>query len=171
MKGVLFRNDWHLMSQKQIINLFKLYFTEVTVQPSIDIVDRLKMMKVCTLELLEDRGSSTVYRIRQTDEVFQIFKSDGKFYSFNTEGYHLQKPSDELIKEFIKKDPVFKIEKVSEFKDIVHHLKSPKFRALFVDGTYDKMEWIDQPPEDISKRGKLMKKMGAFYTSAKWPKS
>lgn len=165
MKGVIFRNDWHLLSQKQIDGLFIENFADVTIQPGIDIVKRLKMMEVCTFEILEDRSRSTVYRIRQTDEVFQIFQSDGKLFTCNTEEYYLQKPTDELVKEYSKKDPIFKIEKVSDFKEIIHHLKSPKFRALFVDGTYDKMEWIDQPPEDISLIEKLMKKMGAFYTS------
>jgi len=165
MKGVIFRNDWHLLSQKQIENLFNEHFAEVAIQPSIDIVKRLKMMEVCTLEILEDRSSSTVYRIRQTDEVFHIFQPDGKLIIYTTEEYYLQKPIDDIVKEYSKKDPIFKIEKVSDFKEIVHHLKSPKFRALFVDGTYDKMEWIDETPEDISQIEKLMKKMGAFYTS------
>jgi hypothetical protein len=165
MKGVIFRNDWHLLSPKQIDSLFNEHFADVAIQPGIDIVKRLNMIEVCTLEILEDRSSSTVYRIRQTDEVFQIFQPEGKLFSYTTEDYYLQKPTDDLVKEYSKKDPIFKIEKVSDFKEIIHHLKSPKFRALFVDGTYDKMEWIDQPPEDISQIEKLMKKMAAFYTS------
>ena len=165
MIGVIFRNDWHFLSQKQIDNLFNENFTDVAVLPSVDIINRLKMMEVCTLEILEDRSSSTVYRIRQTDEVFHIYQHDGKLFTFTTEEYYLQKPTDDLVKEYSKKDPIFKIEKVSDFKEIIHHLKTQKFRALFVDGTYDKMEWIDQPPEDISQIEKLLKKMGAFYTS------
>ncbi len=165
MKGVIFRNDWHLLKPTQIDSLFNEHFADVAVQPGIDIVKRLKIMEVCTLEILEDRSRSTVYRIRQTDEVFHVFQPDGKLFSYTTEDYYLQKPIDGLVKEYSKKDPIFKIEKVSDFKEIIHHLKSPKFRALFVDGTYDKMEWIDQPPEDISQIEKLMKKMGAFYTS------
>ena len=165
MKGVVFRNDWHLLSQKDIDSLFYEHFADVTILPGIEIVKRLKMMEVCTLEILEDRSRSTVYRIRQTDEVFHVFQPDGKLFSYTTEDYYLQKPIDELVKEYSKKDPIFKIEKVSDFKEIIHHLKSPKFRALFVDGTYDKMEWIDQPPEDISQIEKIMKKIGAFYTS------
>jgi hypothetical protein len=165
MKAVIFRNDWHLLGLKQIDSLFNELFSDVAIQPGIDIVNRLKMLEVCTIEILEDRSSSTVYRIRQTDEVFHIFQPDGKLLSYTTEDYYLQKPIDDLVKEYCKKDPIFKIEKVSDLKEIVHHLKSPKFRALFVDGTYDKMEWIDQPPEDISQIEKLMKKMAAFYTS------
>ena len=165
MKGVIFRNDWHLLGEKQIVDLFNEHFTGVTIQPGESIIKRIKMQEACTLEILEDRSSSTVYRIRQTDEVFQIYQPDGKLFSYTTEDYYLLKPIDDLVKEYSKKDPIFKIEKVSDFKEIIHHLKSPKFRALFVDGTYDKMEWIDQPREDISQIEKLMKKMGAFYTS------
>jgi hypothetical protein len=165
MKGIIFRNDWHQLGLKQIDSLFNELFSDVAIQPGIDIVNRLKMLEVCTLEILEDRSSSTVYRIRQTDEVFQIFITDGKQLSYTTEDYYLHVPVDDLVKEYSKKDPIFKIEKVSDIRDIVHHLKTPKFRALFIDGTFDKVEWIDQPPEDISQIPKLLRKMGAFYTS------
>jgi hypothetical protein len=165
MKGVIFRNDWHLLGKKQIEDLFNEHFGGVTILPVTDIIKRVKMLEICTLEILEDRSSSTAYRIRQTDEVFQIFRPDGKLLTYTTEDYYLQKPVDNLVKEYTKKDPIFKIEKVSDIRDIVHHLKTPKFRALFIDGTFDKVEWIDQPPEDISQIPKLLRKMGAFYSS------
>ena len=165
MKGIIFRNDWHQLGEKQIKDLFNEHFTGVTIQPGDSIVKRVKMLEVCTLEILEDSSSSTVYRIRQTDEVFQIFKPDGKLLNCTTEDYYLQKPVDDLVKEYSKKDPIFKIEKVSDIRDIVHHLQTTKFRALFIDGTFDKVEWIDQPPEDISQIPKLLRKMGAFYSS------
>ena len=165
MKGVVFRNDWHLLGLKQIDSLFNELFSDVAIQPGIEIVNRLKMLEVCSLEIMEDRSRSTVYRIRQTDEVFQIFQPGGDLFRYNTEDYFQKQPSDELVKEYIKKAPVFKIEKVSEHRDVIHHLRPPKFRALFVDRTFDKVEWIDQPPEDISQIPKLMRKMGAFYAS------
>ena len=165
MKGVVFRNDWHLLGLKQIDSLFNELFSDVAILPGIEIVNRLKMLEVCSLEILEDRSSSTVYRIRQTDEVFQIYQPGGDLFRYTTEDYFQKQPSDELVKEFIKKAPVFKIEKVSEHRDVIHHLKPPKFRALFVDRAFDKVEWIDQPPEDIYQIPKLMRKMGAFYAS------
>jgi hypothetical protein len=165
MKGIIFRNDWHQLGEKQITDLFNEHFNGVTSQPGGSIIKRVKMLEVCTLEILEDRSRSTVYRIRQSDEVFQIFAPDGKFLNYTTEDYYLQKPIDDLVQEYSKKDPIFKIEKVSDIRDIVHHLKTPKFRALFIDGTFDKVEWIDQPPEDISQIPKLLRKMGAFYSS------
>ena len=165
MKGVIFRNDWHLLGLKQIDSLFNEFFSDVTIQPGIEIVNRLKTLEVCSLEILEDRTSSTVYRIRQTDEVFQIFQSEGDLFRYTTEGYYQAEPADELVKEYIKKAPVFKIERVSDHREVVHHLKPPKFSAIFIDGTFDKVEWIDQPPEDITQVTKLMRKMGAFYAS------
>jgi len=163
MKSVIFRNDWHLLGLKQIDNLFNELFSNVAIQPGIEIVNRLKMLEVCSLEILEDRSSSSVYRIRQTDEVFHILQPDGDLFRYTTEDYYLKEPIDELVNEYIKKAPVFKIEKVSERRDVIHHLKPPKFSALFIDGTFDKVEWIDQPPEDVSQISKLMRKMGAFY--------
>lgn len=165
MKGLIFRNDWHLLELKQIDILFNEFFSDVAIKPGIEIVDRLKILEVCSLEILEDRSSSTVYRIRQTDEVFQIFQLGGDLFRYTTEDYYLKEPIDELVKEYIKKAPVFKIEKVSDHRDVIYHLKPPKFSALFIDGTFDKVEWIDQPPEDITQVTKLMRKMGAFYAS------
>ena len=165
MKGVIFRNDWHLLGLKQIDSLFNEFFSDVAIKPGIEIVDRLKTLEVGSLEILEDRSSSTVYRIRQTDEVFHIFQPGGDLFRYTTEGYYQVEPADELVKEYIKKAPVFKIEKVSNNRDVIYHLKPPKFRALFIDGTFDKVEWIDQPPEDVSQISKLMRKMGAFYAS------
>ena len=165
MKSVIFRNDWHLLELKQIDSLFNELFSDVSIQPGLEIVNRLKMLEVCSLEILEDRSSSTVYRIRQTDEVFHIFQPGGDLFRYTTEDYFQKEPSDELVKEYIKKAPVFKIEKVSEQRDVIHHLRPPKFSALFIDGTFDKVEWIDRPPEDVSQLSKLMRKMGAFYAS------
>ena len=89
MKGIIFRNDWHQLGKKQITELFNEHFTGVTIQPGENILERVKMLEVCTLEILEDRSSSTVYRIRQTDEVFQIFTPDGKLLNYTTEDYYL----------------------------------------------------------------------------------
>lgn len=164
-KGMIFRNDWHKLGVDTIKALFKENLDPVAILPGLEVVNRLKQLEVCTLEILEDRSSSTVYRIRQTDEVFQIFQPEGKQFNYTTEDYYLQEPIDDIVREYSKKDPVFKIERLGNFRDVVQHLHTPKFRALFVDGTFEKVEWIDQPPEDITQVTKLMRKMGAFYAS------
>lgn len=106
-----------------------------------------------------------MYRIRQTDEVFQIFQLNGDLFRYTTEDYYLKKPIGKLVKEFFRKESVFKAEKLSQGKYIIEHLKFPKFKALFNDGKCDQVEWIDKAPSDPLQIAKLMRKAGAFYSS------
>jgi len=165
MKGVIFCNDWHLLTSPQIAGLFAEHFTGVTIEPHKDIVTRLKELEIATLEILENRSSSTVYRIRQTDEVFHMDQSRGVTYKLNTEDYFSRQPLDELLTNYVRKEPVFKGDYAGDGKYIIEHLKEPRFRALFINGSCDRVDWIDQPDIDASKLEKLMRKMGAFYTS------
>lgn len=165
MKGVIFRNDWHLLTSPQIEDLFAEHFTSVTIEPNKDIVTRLKELEIATFEILENRSNSTIYRIRQTDEVFHLNQQNGVTYKFNTEEYFSQQPFDELLSNYVRKEPVFKGDYAGDGKYIIEHLKEPRFRALFINGLCERVDWIDQPDIDASKLEKLMKKMGAFYTS------
>lgn len=165
MKGVIFREDWHLLKGPQIAGLFAEHFPGVTIEPNKDIVTRLKELEIATFEILENRSSSTVYRIRQTDEVFQLVQSSKVTKKLDTEEYFWLQPLDELLTNYVRKEPVFKADYAGDGKYIVEHLKEPRFRALFINGSCDRVDWIDQPYIDASKLEKLMKKMGAFYAS------
>lgn len=165
MKGVIFREDWHLLAGPQIEGLFSEHFKDVTIEPNMDIVTRLKDLEIATLEILENRSNSTVYRIRQTDEVFHLDQLSGVMYKLNTGEYFSQQSLDELLMNYVRKEPVFKGDYAGDGKYIIEHLKEPRFRALFINGSCDRVDWIDQPDIDASKLEKLMKKMGAFYTS------
>jgi hypothetical protein len=165
MKGLIFRNDWHLLTSPQIKGLFAEHFTGVTIEPNKDVVIRLKELEVATLELLENRTNSTVYRIRQTDEVFHLDQPYGVSNKLNTEEYFSQQPLDELLTNYVRKEPVFKGDYAGDGKYIIEHLKEPRFRALFINGSCDRVDWIDQPDIDASKLDKLIRKMGVFYAS------
>jgi hypothetical protein len=106
-----------------------------------------------------------VFRIRQTDEVFQIFQLGGRVFFYTTDEYYITKPIDKLVKEFFRKASVFKAEKLSQGKYIIEHLKVPKFRALFDAGTCNQVEWIDKAPLHPLQIAKLMRKARAFYSS------
>ncbi len=97
MKGVIFRNDWHLLSGPQIEDLFVEHFTSVTIEPNKDIVTRLRELEIATREILENRSSSTVYRIRQTDEVVHLDQPSGVTYKLKPEKYYSRLPHDELL--------------------------------------------------------------------------
>ncbi|HPV55479.1 MAG TPA: hypothetical protein PKW61_00005, partial [Tenuifilaceae bacterium] len=109
MNPTIFKDNWHLLTGEQIMSLFKEQFTEVTIEPNFAIVQRLKMLEVATLELMENRSSSTVYRIKQYDEVYQIFQSNGEYFVYDTEDYYNAETVDKLLKSYIKKEPVFTI--------------------------------------------------------------
>jgi hypothetical protein len=165
MKKQIFRNDWHMLTGEQIVNLFDQNFYDVTIQPNQKIVYKLRSLEVATLELLENRSSSTVYRIRQTDEIYQIFQPNGDTLIFDTEDYFSSKPIDELLTAYSKKEPVFRGEKQSNGFVLIEHLKEPRFKAFFDGNEFKNILWIDEQPLDVSLLAKLMRKAGAFLKS------
>lgn len=167
MNPTIFKDNWHLLTGEQIVSLFKKHFTEVTVEPNYAIVQRLKMLEVATLELMENRSSSTVYRIKQYDEVYQIFEMNGEYFVYDTDDYYNAKEVDKLLQAYLKKEPVFTISEVSRDRMVVEHLKEPRFKCVFADDEYKDTIWIDEIPSDVSKIAKLLRKAGAFYKSYK----
>ncbi|HPI43698.1 MAG TPA: hypothetical protein PLH91_00570 [Tenuifilaceae bacterium] len=167
MNPIIFRNNWHLLTGEQIISLFKEQFTEVTIEPNFAIVQRLKMLEVATLELMENRSRSTVYRIKQYDEVYQIFEMNGDYFIYDTEDYYNAEIVDKLLKSYIKKEPVFTISEVSKNRMVVERLKPPRFCVTFEGNESKNVVWIDKEPDNVSTIANLMRKAGAFYASYK----
>lgn len=167
MNPTIFKDNWHLLTGEQIVSLFDDHFSDVTIKPNFPIVQRLKLLEVATLELMENRSSSTVYRIKQYDEVFQIFQPNGEYFVYDTDDYYNAEEVDKLLQTFVKKEPVFAITEVSRERMVVEHLRPPRFKCVFADGEYKDTVWIDKPPLDVSLLAKLMKKAGSFYKSYK----
>lgn len=166
MKGVIFRNDWHLLTEQQIVDLFDEHYDDVTIQPNIDVVSRLNLLEVATLELMENRSGSTVYRIKQYDEVYQIFQPNGDVLLYDTDDYYSEKPIDDLIKEYIKKEPVFVAYLQPNGDTVVMYTKEPRFKITFKKGAISSEDliFIDEP-KDVTRVPKLLRKAGAFYNS------
>lgn len=167
MNPTIFKDNWHLLTGEQFVSLFKEQFTEVTIEPNFAIVQRLKMLEVATLELMENRSSSTVYRIKQYDEVYQIFQSNGEYFVYDTEDYYNAETVDKLLKSYIKKEPVFTISDVSKNRMVVERLKPPRFCVTFEGNESKNVVWIDKEPDNVSTIANLMRKAGAFYNSYK----
>jgi len=167
MKGVIFRNDWHLLTGLQIVDLFDKNYDDVTIQPNIDIVKRLKLLEVATLEILENRSCSTVYRIKQYDEVFQIFQPNGDTFFYDTDDYYVEKPIDDLIKDYAKKEPVFVAEMQLNGDTVILYTKEPRFKITFKKGanSSEDVVFLNKPPTDFSIMPNLLRKAGAFYAS------
>jgi hypothetical protein len=165
MKGVIFKPNWSQLGDKEIEIHFKEHFGQFSARPDDHILARLKTLKTATLEIVEDRSLSSVYRIKQTDEVFQVYKSGDIMFFNSTEKYYRTNPPDCLKQVFVRKYPVFKAERLAEDKVIVEHLKNPRFRALFINHSCDMVEWVDPKPVETDLQQKLLNKAGAFFSS------
>jgi hypothetical protein len=166
--GQVHSQQWYLLTDKQMADLFHANFKSVTILPNIALIHRLKVLRSATLECLENRTCSTVYRIRQTGMVYQICQSGddpGLFEYDSFESYQANNPIDELIEAFISKDLVHIIRE-TEGVLYIERLKFPRFRAKYVPGrdNLQSIEWIDEQPIN-NKTFSLFRKAEAFISN------
>jgi hypothetical protein len=108
----VYHSRWHELSQEHIENLFKKYLGQASVWPYA-ILPRLRKLEVATLEVLENYSAGTIYRLRQTGEVFRL----GEF-------------SDLLISVFKYSPLAFIISEV-DGNHFVRRVKEPFFVAQY----------------------------------------
>lgn len=156
--------QWHTLSGSKILDVVKTSVEPITVLPDERILNDLKVLESATLEVLEDRTLSTVYRIRETGRVHHMF-TDGRLNVYmNYDHYLSQKPVDSLLIVFPAKDLVFRI--FNELgEDVIHEgierLKKPRFTAYYMitDGviTFHNIIWLDKPEGEVEKNSALKK--------------
>jgi hypothetical protein len=174
MKKEIYHHAWHQLSGEEIVKLFDNNFgsstdvapdgTDITIAPNMQIVMDLKELQTATLELLENRESSTVYRIRQTGIVYQIFQPDGKTFYFDDYEQYLQSDViDQPITIYAPKPLKFTAEKVGD-KLMVKHHEPPQFEAEWIGGVHgvENVKWEHGQPSDFMEIPRLMQKLGAF---------
>lgn len=128
----------------------------VTAIPSGEIIHALKAFRIATLEVMENRSTSTVYRIRQTGKVYQQ-NDDGTLTEYQCyEEYQRAPPYDEPLVINPQKPPVY----IVEGKYVIR-VKAPRFRAEYTDNfNLFNIEWIDPIPQEITANANLRK---AYY--------
>jgi hypothetical protein len=164
MTNSIFSANWDQLNNYQIVKLYD-QLPEATVPPNADITAALKQLRIANLELLEIRSHSSVYRIKQSDQVFQIFVNTGKTLCFTSHSYKTHKEQDNLLTRFNAKDPVFSIKEKTPEQTLILHHKEPRFTALFKNH-----QLVSINPEDPSSiqpdiLEKIQKKLHAFYSS------
>ena len=156
-------HNWHQKGDVEIIALFEV-FGVVTMLPNQTIINELKKLKIATLELLEDRTFSSVYRIKQTGIVYQIDCEEGRVLVYNDyEDYKNADEFDALIKLFKTKEAVFIIFQ-NNGKSFIERKKYPRFTAEITFGNLSDLEnikWIDEIIDPM-KMAKAMRKAGEF---------
>ncbi|GAA0561421.1 hypothetical protein [Chitinophaga japonensis] len=165
MKHIAHSAHWHYLTGEQIVAAFDEAFPNVTIQPNLDIVMQLKDMEVGTLELLENRTGSSVYRIRETGVVYQLFQPNGDLFEYDDYDSYLEEdPVDELIEAYASREPAHVLERKG--KDIwVERKKPPRFRARYTPDNplnhLSDLEWLDGEP-DFMQQARLLRKAAAF---------
>jgi predicted transcriptional regulator len=158
MRKIELYHTWNNLSDDQVIAIFNKYLSEMTFKPNSRIVYDLRNLEQSTLEVLENRTGSTVYRIRQTGVVYQIIEGDYYLWD-DTSEYLDANPIDELMVSYNTKPITFTA--LSDEEDhlwLTHH-KPPKFTARW-EGDFKEIEWKDEP--DFNALTELTKKAEAF---------
>ena len=155
--------NWRQKNNLEIIALFEV-FGEVTILPNQTIINELRKLEIATLELLEDRSFTSVYRIKQTGVVYQIDCEEGRVFQFNDyEDYQNEKGIDEPVTIYLKKEPVFIIYK-EDGKSFIKRKKYPRFKAEITFGELSDLgniQWMD-PIENPLEIAKMRRKAGEF---------
>lgn len=158
----IYKNNWDTLSILEINEAFK-SFGNITMMPSDIIVKKIMTFGTATLELLENRTESTLFRFRQLDLVYHVFENQTREYT-SFQQYQNTRIEDELIKSFEKKAVVFKFIE-NQDKIIVEYLKYPRFIAEYStdkEAVIKVTNWIDADPNDASVNHKLLKKAFLF---------
>lgn len=164
MRIQIHSQHWHKLSNEEIVRFFDESFDTMTIQPNMNLVFYLRILKSATLEVLENRTSSTVYRIRQTGFVYQICQPNGDTFEYEDyESYLQEEPLDKPIEIFAPKPLKFTAETING-ELIITHLEPPHFKAKWIGG-FKGFDFIEEPnfnSLDVSKMAKLLRKAGAF---------
>ena len=96
MEKFIHHGNWNSLDRQQFTHLFAETFDNVTVLPNRVITLDLRTLSTATLECLENRSVSTVYRILPTGVVYQIIKPDVTIKYDDYEEYLLSEITDEL---------------------------------------------------------------------------
>ncbi len=158
-KKEIFSKRWH----SETLATIKQELGSLTALPNALVFEKLKGLEVTMLEVVEDRSKSTVYRIRQTGEIHQVFMNGSSFYYRNIEKYTAAEKSDLLKEEFKIKKIIFRIE-VKDSKKFIYHEKYPEFYAEIIEGTIANIVFTDEIT-DQSKISSLLRKAEAFIQS------
>lgn len=169
MKKFIHRYDWNLYSFQQAQDIFKDQFPNITCSPDQILFNELRGQHRGTLELLENRSESTVFRIKELATCYQVTKS-GNCLQFNDfETYQVKPPFDKLLEQFTVPNITFSVNPQTDGSILVSRNKSPKFKAtylpndsLLTTGEINLIneEWIDQV-EDQDKQ-KIKRKLALF---------
>ena len=116
----------HFCSEKFI----RLYGHPISCYPTQDLFHQLRLRKLATLEVIENRSKATVYRIRQTGMVYLCRAGEVRSLVFaSLKDYLLSPDNSRILHNFYCKPLVFIIEPNGS-QTLIHRLKFPRFSGI-----------------------------------------
>jgi hypothetical protein len=143
---VLHANEQEIRESLTLLN----YATQL---PKEEIFEAVSKFQTVTLEVMQNRTQSTVYRLRQTGKVYwQFEKAVGLFEDY--EAFKALEGTDELLAEYPQKPCVYIVEGVN-----IKRLKEPRFEASYSQRRgywrLHNIKWIDEEPKEITVKSKM----------------
>jgi hypothetical protein len=153
-------NNWNKLPALRILELIRQFIEPVFVKPTDRIISDLKHQGSATLEVLEDRSHSTVYRIRETGVVYHLYQDGQLHIHQHYDDYKESHHEDALVNIFEAKEVVYRITYKGE-QPLLERLKKPRFKSTFfiVDGviTLQDVEWFEQADGETQRNAALKK--------------
>lgn len=164
---------WHNLTRKEASELFDSLGDDLTILPNEDIYQELRDIQSATLEVVENRTASTVYRIRQTGIIYQLCQPNGDIFIYDDmDDYMAESHIDELVESYIIKPVRFTAQEASG-KLLIYHHGIPKMTLqISADGSeltpIGEIDWSTTQP-DVMHLAKVLRKAGAWYLSYRQP--
>lgn len=180
MKKQIYHHHWQRLSVEDTYGFILFVFgnqtqaahdgTQVTCSPPIKTIKHLRLLNSATLELLENREHSTVYRIKQTNLVIQV-KQDACIEFDGYDDYHLNAntSNDKLLTQYEVDKLKFTAKFDSHGQLFIYHHEHPPFKARYIGGNLSNFDSFE--PDDVFNKlesdaaTKLLQKANAFLMS------
>jgi len=157
MKKFIHEQHWERLLDRDRKLLYKEVFGGMTAMPNQALDLNLVKLKSATLECLENRTESTIYRIRQTGVVYEIkigtnmykFFKDYDDYKENTSWGKESGNLDQPIELFSTKEITYTASE-NDNKIIIERKQPPRFIGEYNNKlkTVEIKEWIDHKPKE-----------------------
>ena len=180
MKKIIHRYNWNAYSFPAVLKIFEQGFGTtqwplsdgscVSALPNRGFYEVLREQERATVECLENRTDSTVYRIKELATVYQIFidNRDPRVFE-DFDHYQESLPLDQLLIQFEVPKITFSVDPLKNGSFAVKRNKAPRFVGYYTPEAMNSTtgsalvieEWLDPEPDERKKQS-IMKKLDLF---------
>ena len=180
MKKIIHRYNWNDYNFMAARKIFEQGFgtavhpledgSSITVLPDQRVFEDLRGQERATLECLENRSSSSVFRIKELATVYHVFDDNRACRVFEDFDQYQESPTlDQLLIQYEVPKITFSVDPQKNGSFLVKRNKAPRFVGYYTPEAINSTtgpsflveEWIDPEPDE-NKKQKLMHKLSIF---------